>query len=316
MSPNKYEDKDVINFTSKYSAEMCINYDFDYNKLLYIFSNKIIHIETTHGCEYFYKHNILDKFKFIIDIHGAAPEEELLINNSDINYWNSIEKKSIEHSIKLLTVNKKMIRHLEVKYNLKLEHKCFVIYIFTIDTFNILKNGNIHNFEMSRSGIVYSGGLQIWQNIDYILDNVVNKTLHKIKFFTHDKNLLQMMLKNKNIKFDLNNIMTFNNSDELKKKYKLNKYGLILRNNCIINRVSCPTKLEEYISNGLVPVFFKNQDTLGDFDNLKYVDIEFITSNMDLSNDKYSDIVNHNMNILFKLLKLSLNNIDKFTEFI
>ena len=115
--------------------------------------------------------------------------------------------------------------------------------------------------------------------IEYILDNIVNKTTHEIYFFTHDIDLLKLKLKNKNINFDLNNIKTFYNSNELKQNYGLNKYGLLLRDNTIINKVSCPTKLEDYISNGLIPVFFKNQDTLGDYDNLKYVDVDFIINN-------------------------------------
>lgn len=309
---DKNHKEQEINLIDSVKAEICVGYDFRKEDMLKLLKNKTVHIETTHGCEYFFINKILDKINYVLDIHGAAPEEEKEINNSDIVYWNEIEKESIINSKLLFVVNNAMIKHLEKKYNIKIYFKTLVVYVFS----SLFRKSTEIQEDEKRKNIVYSGGTQTWQNLDYVIDKILNKSIHDVYFFSHDVNIIKNKIKNKKIKIKDEQIKTFVEQDELIKNYNLFKYGLILRNNNVINKVSSPTKLEDYITNKIVPIVFDNQDTLGDYENLKCVDINFILNNNDLSLEEYKYMTEHNIRILENMSIINKKNVEKILKII
>ncbi len=249
----------VINHIDSMLSELVINNQFDPNILLNIINNKKIHIETTHGCEYFFKQNLLNKINYTLDIHGAAPEEEQELNGKGYEYWNIIEYEAIKNSKQIISVSNNLTEHLEKKHNILIKNKTLTIGVSTINIDNI--NNIFKNIEFNynnRYNIVYSGGTQKWQNVDYIIDNLLGNSKFNYSFFTHDKIELTNLIKKKNKLHYVSKIESFNNIDELNNNYKLNMFGFLLRNESVINSVSSPTKLCDYIINNLVPVLFKN----------------------------------------------------------
>lgn len=314
---NNNNNKNVINFIDEKSAELNLNYSFDSNLMLDLISNKQIHIETTHGCEYFFMHQILNKINFIIDIHGAAPEEELLIKNTGLEYWNKIEYAAIQYASIIITVNKSMIEHLTSKYNINIHDKTIVLGIISDDDDGGNSTQVKYNRDFNqRTGIVYSGGIQKWQCIDFILYNCVGKTEYQINFFTHNKKDLIKQLNSMKILDKINSIETFNNKHELKHAYNNNIFGFMLRENSVVNRVSCPTKLYDYISNNIVPVVYNNQVIMGDYFDLKSVNIDFILNNNILSEQEYTEIIEHNKNIMNNIKINNERNLIKLLELI
>jgi hypothetical protein len=58
-------------------------------------------------------------------------------------------------------------------------------------------------------------------------------------------------------------LIDFRTPEEMEEEYKLCHYGLLLRDDTAVNRVSFPTKLMEYVHNGVVPVM--KSVNVGDF---------------------------------------------------
>lgn len=69
------------------------------------------------------------------------------------------------------------------------------------------------------------------------------------------------------------------NLSELNKEYKESHYGFILREDLIVNRVACPTKLIEYLAMGIVPIV--DFEKIGDFSDfgMKYVRLDQLLDN-------------------------------------
>ena len=297
-----------------------INSDFIYN----LIKNKKIHIETTHGCQFFYENNLLNKINFSLDIHGATPEEEEFLNNKGYLYWNKIEYESILNANIIICVSEKMLEHLENKHKLSIKNKNLTIGISNFDYDLNFLNSNLndfikkseYNFDIKKNNIVYSGGTQKWQNIDYIINNLLGKTNFNYNFFSHDKYLLIYKLKNINKLQFVSNIENFTNIEDLRFNYKLNIYGLLLRDNIIVNSVSCPTKLCDYIIDDLVPVIFDNNLIIGDFKDLKYIFVDDLQNNINLTLEEYKNIIIHNKKILIEHHKYYLSNIEKLQKMI
>ena len=309
ISPNN--NSPIINCIDSQLSEIIINKKFNPNDLLDIINNKKVHIETMHGCEYFYNHNILDKINYTLDIHGAAPEEEQELNGKGYIYWNKIEYEAIKFCKQIISVSNNLTEHLEKKHNISIKNKTLTIGVSTINFDNdYFKN---HEFNSNtKYNIVYSGGTQKWQNVNYIIDNLLGNSKFKFSFFTHDKIKLSNYLKKINKLQYVSKIQSFDNIDELNNNYKLNMFGFLLRNESVINYVSSPTKLCDYIINNLVPVLFRNNLCIGDYIGIKYVDTDFILNNNELTSEEYSSIIEHNKQILLNLTNLYKNNIEKF----
>lgn len=305
----------IINFIDSNLSELVINNKIDPNILLNIINNKKIHIETTHGCEYFVNNKLLNNINFSLDIHGATPEEEQELNGVGYDYWNKIEYEAIKHSDRIICVSNSLTKHLEKKHNIDIANKTIVIGVSTLNVNNLDYNNYLNNISFNndkKNNIVYSGGIQKWQNVDYIIDKLLGNSNFNYNFFTHDYVQLINDINKKNKYKYVSMIKSFNNIDELNNNYKNNMFGFLLRDESVINNVSSPTKLCDYIINNLVPVLFKNNLCIGDYVGIKYVDTDFILNNNELTSEEYMTIINHNKNILLNLNKLYMENIEKF----
>jgi hypothetical protein len=117
--------------------------------------------------------------------------------------------------------------------------------------------------------MIYAGGLQVWQNIDFTL-----------KFF-RDQNILSkydaIFLVNKPEKM-LRKVEYFGLQDRLEVKsvphhqvfeyYMQSEIGIIMRDESVVNSVALPTKLIEYLEYDLVPLV--KHENIGDFLELGY----------------------------------------------
>jgi len=67
--------------------------------------------------------------------------------------------------------------------------------------------------------------------------------------------------------------------DKVMQYYRKSTFGLILRENNIVNSVACPTKLTEYIQNDIIPIV--DLEDIGDFKKMGY---RYIKGKDDLPN--------------------------------
>src|SRR5439155_1739018 len=117
----------------------------------------------------------------------------------------------------------------------------------------------------ARSGrptVVYSGAAQRWQNVELMLE-LARDGIDRFDFtfLTSDPAAFERAAE----RHGLRGRVAVHSAprEQLPRYYRRADYGLVLRDDGVVNRVACPTKLSEYLAFGLIPVV-KSPD-LGDF---------------------------------------------------
>lgn len=230
-----------------------------------------------------------ENIKVIFDVHGAVPEEiELNDTSRRVHLANQMEKYLIDNSDYIISISNSMIDHFNRKYQID-DKKYRIIPVKT-------NNQNDIDLEKKKyiKKCIYSGGVQAWQNIDLMAEIVKN---------THENIFYDICLagdiENIKHKFEMSNVeVGYRKSDEIKNIYKEANFGLALRDDSPVNRVASPTKITEYILNGIVPVL--KFDEIGDLKKmgLKYINYQDFNS-LKLPNEiEYLEIINNNFNII------------------
>ncbi|HDZ9623526.1 TPA: hypothetical protein RU048_003640, partial [Vibrio cholerae] len=163
------------------------------------------------------------------------------------------------------------------KYRIDLQVKGVTLPIFQ----------NANNDECNKSSdseqlkVIYAGGLHKWQQVDKMLSAIEQvRDKFKIYFFCPQPEEISQRLSLEAFK-SANIEIGCKSPDELRHFYQISDFGFILREDIIVNNVSCPTKLIEYLDYDIIPVI--ETPKIGDFDNygMQYVDIrEFVKGNI------------------------------------
>jgi hypothetical protein len=244
--------------------------------------------------------------KVILDFHGVVPEElkfEKLYLKSI--FFQIIEFFAVFSSWKLIYVTYSMKEYLESKY-FWLKYKKSVVlpivpqneYVCDTNEINLLKEK--YNIVDTDIVFIYSGNLQKWQNIDLMLNSVkeICSLSHlKFIFLTNDMKNMQKKIIDYRLDNCKNIYIDSVNKDKLGVFYSIATYGFILRDFRILNKVSNPTKLSEYLMYGIIPIVLS--DEIGDYKKYGYenIFIQDLLININNINNKLSDI---NQNILKK----------------
>ena len=228
----------------------------DVNELLQHISLGYIH--TAHIGEDFLKLNLA--IPFIIDFHGVAPEEELLLGNSRRSEeLEESEKTLYLDSLVRIYISPGMQRHFQGKYNRELSSLQLPI-VSDIRLKEFTKSDAV--IRSSKDSFVYSGGLQAWQNIPEMMK--VAKSLGK-PLLVATNQIAEFNRQYKESTYVFLKLGTYS-SDELLKVYTDSSFGYLLRDDSVVNRVSFPTKLFEYIASGVIPVVkFEDLGGLSEF---------------------------------------------------
>lgn len=209
---------------------------------------------------------VLFKHKTIVDIHGVLVDE-LKYNNAPkwkVALYQCIEYLIMRYSYRIICVTEKMKNYYIDKYNISAQ-RILVLPIFSQDVdLNLIRR---KRYDMK--SVIYAGNLDKWQCIDKMLEIASEATQYNYQFLVSDLNRFQDILS----KYKISNLQ-YNSVPKPKvyDYYKKATFGFIIRDNNILNQVSCPTKLVEYICNGIIPI--TNGFQLGDFFNLHYITVQ------------------------------------------
>lgn len=248
---------------------------------------------------YFFTH------KIITDMHGVSVEELKMAGEFvKAKRFNWVEKIVVKHSQKLVVVTHAMGHYYKTKYGME-DNKKF-LYISIFDDYS---HNHTYNSKNTNKAI-YSGGAQVWQCIPRLLQ-CIERTKKKIQWtiLSGDKDFF-----NKNIK-DKNNITIKSVKKEaVYSEYDRNTFGLVLRDDNIVNRVACPTKLVEYIQAGLIPVV--KSPYIGDFNVLgyNYVKVEDLEKFHVPNLKKIAHMAQENKQILAKIRNEAQRNLTILRE--
>ena len=232
--------------------------------------------------------------KMYLDFHGCFVEEIYYNSGNDNRYKKAIrfEKLAFQYIKNFVCVSQSMIEFYKSKFP-----DCDANFI-KLPIFTVSERASIEKNETDSINIIYSGRNNKWQNIPEMLasiDKIKNNSKYKIKILTPDVKYFKDQLNQVNI----NNIpVEAKNAQELIVEYKNAHFGYILREDNVINAVSCPTTLIEYMQYGIIPVVL--QPNIGDFNKLGYkylLNSDLINGNFP-SQDDIIKMREHNYNII------------------
>lgn len=243
-----------------------------------------------------------------LDIHGVVPEEEKHFNKRPLwaKYYAWIEPKIFRRLTNAICVTNSMVGHYQKKYPF-FTGKYIIYSIIPVDLrppddylISEIKKENSDTIN-----ILYSGGVQGWQNIDLMLKTIMeNRSLHiQYTILTGDIAGFKHKMEQNNI--DPATItLESRNPQDLWKDYLKADYAFILRDDNIVNNVANPTKLVEYLYYGLTPIILSPR--IGDFEASGYEYLKLSDFNA-ATLVKPSAISEKNVQIATALLKANQN---------
>lgn len=196
-----------------------------------------------------------------VDIHGVVPEEFRMHNDffSAVLYEKE-EKLAVEKAGIVITVSDAMKQYLQQKFRHVLKANIVSFPIFP----NFTPKLASRQFVDGKPLIVYAGGLHKWQQVPKMIDAIIktaDRCIHR--FYCPEPQLVKDMLPSSVA--DKVTVKTKTHA-ELMTLYPECHYGFILREDIIVNRAACPTKLVEYLAMGIVPIV--DSEDIGDFKSL------------------------------------------------
>ena len=198
---------------------------------------------------------ILRRKKFFFWMQGIAPEESVIEKKSKLHYriWSALEKLTVRKAAHVWAVSKEMIRHLEVKYRVRLSKKASVLPCYNTA---IRKSSFFYEKKYESNVFVYAGGLTPWQCFDETVG--IYREIEKkhdnvsLLLLVRDKERAEQIAKEKGVR---NYSIDYVSPDELNERLAGAKFGFIIRKDDPVNHVATPTKISSYLSNGIVPIF-------------------------------------------------------------
>ena len=196
------------------------------------------------------------KSKYYVDFHGDSLYEYVETGRGKIDDWfalfaRDLQKKSIISAHKIICVTTKLKEQLEKNTGISIDNYSIISCGVDLSKFKVFPAKV--DFDYSNRIVVgYCGGLQKWQNIDTILDIVLElrKLDHSVYFCLFTNSDVA------NIKKQLDEIGKDNclvkalKSKDVPSYLKLLDAGFLIRDNLILNYVSSPTKISEYLAAG------------------------------------------------------------------
>ncbi len=225
-----------------------LNFSFD-KKTDYIFVIRVID---------FLKVKLSHRTKnIIIWFQGILAEEYEMLHQNNLKskivfrVFSLCEKYVLKHAFYSFFVSNAMTRFFEKKHDIKINPNHIVM-----PCYNKLLNKDLFFKPKKELSFVYAGTLFAWQCFEETvkLYKEIECTNAQAKFYVYTKekeaalDLLQ--------KYEVQNYeILYVTLDDLDQALSQYKYGFLLREDDKINNVSTPTKMNSYLSVGLIPIY-------------------------------------------------------------
>ena len=308
---NPFIGKKGINIYKRSENEYELNISYSNSDFTEVISNillsvKLMYCHTLHLAEYLIP--FLNTNKIIVDIHGVTPEEEVMLGNPQNKEKNEkIEQKVLNDAKYCVMVTNAMKTHYKNKYP-DLNPNCIILPI--VENLNIDET-TLNKVETGNNEIIYSGGIQAWQNLEGMLNLAKYATKAHFTFLSADFYTILKKAKKEKIQ---NITATTVSKNELKEIYKSARFGLVLRDDSPVNFVACPTKLYEYLVLGIIPVV--RTVNIGDFNELGfgYITETDVLNNKFPTKDEMREIIKKNFEVARKMQKIFIKGSEELAS--
>ncbi|WP_312326633.1 glycosyltransferase [Stenotrophomonas sp.] len=201
----------------------------------------------------------------VVDIHGVVPEEFRMHHD----YFNAVKYERLEevafaNAGRVVVVSGVMQKYLERKYQNHVPPQFVHFPMFPSFVPFLGEKDN------PKPIAVYAGGLHKWQQPEKTLRSMIAAQEHCTSYFLSPDPETAAEIA---AEIDPDNVVVFDSMshDALMRFYRKCDFGYILREDSIVNNVACPTKIVEYLANGIVPII--DSDQIGDFSDLGMLSI-------------------------------------------
>lgn len=183
-------------------------------------------------------------------VQGAVPEESFLRHQSKLRrrLLSAIEYAALSVADKNILVSNEMQKYLEKKHNKSYENSIIVPCVseFSYD-----------GFKKEKDSFVYIGGMSAWQRIDLML-----QMFNQIMKFKPNAHLyiatLEKEIATQYINEHLDQayhehvkLLSISDRSQIAHFLSTKEYGFLIREDIVVNQVSSPIKLAEYLSCGV-----------------------------------------------------------------
>ncbi len=238
----------------------------------------------------------------IVDLHGALPEEFAMSGNYPMVQKETLhEELAMRYADRLVSVTNSMVSHMEAKYQGQYTQKYIVLPILDQETLASRIECTPKAPDAGRPCIVYAGGMQKWQMVEEMQACMRKQPDYDYRIYTAAPNDFWTMWADRP---SLNYIRVESvTPEQLRQEYKNAQYGFVLREDCVVNHVACPTKLIEYILMGIVPIM--NTAKLGDFvaDGMQYISMEDFCAGKLPDEQTRVEIAKNNQTVIDKIVE-------------
>lgn len=197
----------------------------------------------------------------VLDIHGVVPEEFRMHDDyfSAVRF-ERLEESGVGRAGLVIVVTDAMRQYLQQKYRDGLRGQTVAFPMFPTFAPSLAERPLVDG----KPVVVYAGGLHKWQQVPKMLDAMARTADRcKHRFYCGSPDEVRPMLP-PGLESQLE--LGSKTHAELMALYAQCHYGFILREDIIVNRVACPTKLVEYLAMGVVPIM--DCENIGDFKSL------------------------------------------------
>ena len=207
----------------------------------------------------------------VLWVQGLWAEESRLRNGGLLRYKvvRVLEKIALEKCEKVFLVSNAMLRYYQNEMDIDLRSKAYIM---------PCSNEVIHDKSFYVKGkyetpsFVYAGGLQTYQCISETFEaySRIEKIDRRASLTILTPSVEEA--ESATEKYGLKRVrIEYVTGDDLVTRLSHAKYGFVIRDDSPVNRVSTPTKISSYISNGVIPIYSKSIVSFSEsFQNIRY----------------------------------------------
>lgn len=233
----------------------------------------------------------------IVWYQGVVPEESYMRNRSIFRYicHSLVEFATLRKCHLVFLVSAAMLKHYEGKYKIRLKDKAIIMPCFNEN--KIYSDSFSKEDKYRNNTFVYVGSLKAWQCFEktvYVYREIEKRAEVPTKFFiyTGQEEEAKKILNRYQVE---NYEISYVSSNKLNEELKKFKYGFVLREDITVNNVATPTKLSNYLANGIIPIY---SSAIRSYDEFNQVNLFGIVCNMDDVETGIKNILKHmDMNI-------------------
>lgn len=193
--------------------------------------------------------------KVVYWAQGVWPEESYGRNRSKTRLLacNFVEKHALKGAFRVFLVSEQQRQHYEKKYSISLQGKSFVMACSNetlhVDSFRVPGKYDTPVF-------LYAGSLAAYQCIDETI-NAFSQAQEvfpeaSLLFLTPEQSEAKKLIDEHGLR---NVTIGHCPQEQLAGAISCAKYGFVIRDDSIVNRIATPTKISTYIANGIIPIY-------------------------------------------------------------